>query len=75
MIRRTTIEIDQELLERAKAALGESTTRGTVEAALRQVAEAAESHLDQRARAQRQYLQRLSEYADLSVLASEEMWR
>jgi Arc/MetJ family transcription regulator len=75
MIRRTTIEIDQELLERAKAALGESTTRGAVEAALRQVAESAESQLDQRAIAQRQYLQRLSEHADLSVLATEEMWR
>jgi Arc/MetJ family transcription regulator len=33
MIKRTSIEIDQELLERARHALGEATTRGIVEAA------------------------------------------
>lgn len=30
-VKRTTIEIDEALLERAKRALGEATTRGTVE--------------------------------------------
>jgi Arc/MetJ family transcription regulator len=37
MVKRTTIEIDPELLERARKALGETTTRGTVEAALRRI--------------------------------------
>ena len=35
MIRRTTVEIDEELLARAKRALGRETTRGTIEEALR----------------------------------------
>ncbi|HVL91528.1 MAG TPA: type II toxin-antitoxin system VapB family antitoxin, partial [Actinomycetota bacterium] len=47
MNRRTTIEIDERLLERAKRALGLRTTRATVEEALRRVAADAE---DARAR-------------------------
>jgi len=35
MIKRTTIEIDDDLLNRAKEALGEATARATVEEALR----------------------------------------
>jgi len=75
MIKRTTIEIDQELLGRAKEALGEPTTRGTVEAALRRAAESAESQRARRAAKQRRYLEELGSRADLGVLASEEMWR
>ena len=75
MLRRTTIEIDQELLERAKRALGAKTMRATVEEALRRAAEVAEDDLEQRALRQRRYFVRLKEYADLDVLASEEMWR
>jgi len=37
MIKRTTIEIDEELLVRAKRALGEKTARATVEEALRRL--------------------------------------
>ena len=69
-----TVEIDEELLERAKQALGETTTRGTVEEALRRVADEAEERL-RRAANQRRYLRQLAEHVDLSVLASEEMWR
>ena len=75
MIKRTTIEIDQDLLERAKHALGERTARGAVEQALRRVTERAESDEAARAAKQRRYFATLASRADLSVLASEEMWR
>ncbi|HEU0191712.1 MAG TPA: type II toxin-antitoxin system VapB family antitoxin [Mycobacterium sp.] len=75
MIRRTTIEIDENLLTRAKRALGLSTTRATVEEALRQAATRAEDIHDERAAKQREYLDRLRQRADLDVLASGEMWR
>jgi len=75
MIKRTTIEIDQDLLERAKQALGVSTTRGAVEAALRRAAEGIESERARRVAKQRHYLRELALRADLSVLTSGEMWR
>jgi len=75
MIKRTTIEIDQELLGRAKEALGEPTTRGTVEEALRRAAESVESEQARRAAKQSRYLENLGSRADLGLLASEEMWR
>lgn len=75
MIKRTTIEIDQELLDRAREALGETTTRGTVERALRLVADSAETDRARRAVNQRRYLKQLTERVDTSVLVSEEMWR
>lgn len=75
MIKRTTIEIDQELLVRAKRALGEPTTRGTVEEALRRAVESVESERARRAAKQRRYFEALGSRVDLGVLASEEMWR
>lgn len=75
MAKRTTIEIDEELLDRAKAALGEKTTRGAVEEALRRAAEAAELAQQHRAEAQRRFLEMLARRVDSSVLSSEEMWR
>jgi Arc/MetJ family transcription regulator len=75
MVKRTTIEIDQELLERARRALGERTTRGTVEAALRKAAEESENERTRRAAGQRRYLDQLETRVDLDVLASEQMWR
>lgn len=75
MKRRTTIELDDALLARAKRALGVATTRAAVEEALRRaVADAEDEHADRAAR-QRAYLQQLSERVDLEVLASEDMWR
>jgi Arc/MetJ family transcription regulator len=74
MQRRTTIEIDQDLLSRAKRALGAKTTRATVEEALRRAAEAAEGLQAERAARQRDYLARLSAHVDVDVLVSEEMW-
>jgi Arc/MetJ family transcription regulator len=75
MVRRTTIEIDQELLARAKRALGAGTTRATVEQALRQAAEAAEGGMAERRGRQLLYLEGLGTLTDVEVLRSDEMWR
>ncbi len=75
MARRTTIEIDEGLLERARRALGGRTTRATVEEALRRAADAAEDEQAERAIRERGYLQRLTGRIDVAVLSSEEMWR
>jgi Arc/MetJ family transcription regulator len=75
MAKRTTIELDEELLARAKRALGLDTTRATVEEALRQVAEQAETNEAHRSHRQRAYLAALSSHVDVDVLRSEQMWR
>lgn len=75
MVRRTTIELDPDLVSRAKKALGAKTTRATVEAALRHAVETGEGDRMRRAAEQRTYLQRLSARVDIKVLNSEEMWR
>ncbi len=75
MSKRTTIEIDEDLLARAKRALGAKTTRATVEEALRRAAGAAEGAQAERAARQRSYLERLDARVDVGVLASEQMWR
>jgi Arc/MetJ family transcription regulator len=74
-VKRTTIELDEQLLARAKRALGGRTTRATVEEALRRAAEQAEGQQEQRARDQLKYLEQLASRADLEVLAGDEMWR
>lgn len=75
MLKRTTIEIDEELLARAKRALGQPTTRATVEEALRRAAEQAEDGFEARRARQLEYLDSLATHANLDVLASDEMWR
>ena len=75
MKRRTTIEIDDDLLARAQRALGSSTTRATVEEALRLAAEGAETEQAARAAGQRAHLERLGSRVDVAVLASDDMWR
>ena len=74
-MKRTTVEIDDELLERARRALNQPTMRATIEEALRRVAESAEAEHADRAQRQRQYLQKLRGRVDVRVLASGEMWR
>ncbi|MGI9032976.1 MAG: type II toxin-antitoxin system VapB family antitoxin [Acidimicrobiales bacterium] len=74
-MKRTTIEIDEQLLNRAKRALATRTTRATVEAALRFAAGAAEGERADRADRQRRYFERLDSRIDVDVLCSEEMWR
>jgi Arc/MetJ family transcription regulator len=75
MKRRTTIEIDDALLARARKALGSTTTRATVEEALRRAADTAETEHKDRAARQRRFFKKLSSRVDLEVLGSEEMWR
>jgi Arc/MetJ family transcription regulator len=75
MVKRTTIEIDEQLLSRAKRALGQPTTRATVEEALRRAAEQAEDEQEERKARLREHLASLSTHLDLEVLASDEMWR
>ena len=75
MIRRTTIEIDEELLSRAKAALGCATMRATVEEALRRAADIAGEERERLAEAQRAYFRRMEDHLDLDVLRSDEMWQ
>jgi Arc/MetJ family transcription regulator len=75
MIKRTTIEIDEQLLSRAKRALGRSTTRATIEEALRRAAAQAEDEHEERAARLRDYFASLPEHVDIEVLASDEMWR
>lgn len=75
MKQRTTIEIDTELLDRARRALGSTTARATVEEALRRAAEAAEAEHAHRAMGQRGYLERLRSRIDPEALGSDEMWR
>ena len=75
MTKRTTIELDQELLERARRALGGKTTRATVEEALRRAAEDAEAESERRAADQISYLTELASATDLDIMAGEEMWQ
>jgi Arc/MetJ family transcription regulator len=75
MSKRTTVEIDEDLLLRAKHALGESTTRATIESALRRAADEAETEFNERAARQRRFFETLDSYLDLEVLASDDMWR
>lgn len=75
MIKRTTIEIDEALLTRAKSALRQTTTRATVEEALRRAADGADRDREQQAGRQQQFLARLGARVDLDLLASDDMWR
>ena len=75
MKRRTTIELADALLARARRALGGSTTRTTVTEALRRLAESAEAAQDKAHSRQNDYFEQLSARADLGVLSSEDMWR
>ena len=75
MTRRTTIEIDEALLDRAMQALGCTTMRATIEEALRRAADLAADQVERAAEAQNGYLDRLATRADLGVLTSGEMWR
>lgn len=73
-LRRTTIEIDENLLERARQALGTNTPRGTVEDALRRAAIAAEVKHAARVERQRRYLKGLRARIHVTALRSWEVW-
>ena len=75
MIRRTTIELDDDLLRRAMRALGTRTKRATVEEALRRVGEASEA--DEAKRRQRivATLKEIGELERSQGISRNEMWR
>jgi Arc/MetJ family transcription regulator len=75
MVKRTTIELNEELLAEAKRELGQPTTRATVEEALRLATEVTKRAREDLAERQRKFLQSLGDHEDLEVLASDEMWR
>ncbi|MEO6121781.1 MAG: type II toxin-antitoxin system VapB family antitoxin [Acidimicrobiales bacterium] len=75
MLRRTTIELDEELVADAKRALGTRTTRATVEMALRMAADASGAERERRAAGQRRYLDGLASRTDIELLGSDDMWR
>jgi len=70
-----TIELDEDLLARAKRALGAPTTRATVEEALRRVADAGDAAERDRRERQLELLEELPRHLDLDALRSDEMWR
>lgn len=75
MTKRTTIDLDEQLVARAKRALGCRTTRETVHTALRRATEQAEQEQRERRARQIEYFKNLHKHLDVEVLASEEMWR
>ena len=75
MPRRTTIEINEALLTRAQRALGSKTIRATVEEALRQAADRAETAGAEQAERQLRFLGIVGDLVDLDVLRTEEAWR
>ena len=75
MPKRTTIEIDEELLERAKRTLRRGTARATIEEALRQAVDNAEREREDRQSRQARYLASLASRGDAQILSSEAMWR
>lgn len=75
MSKRTTVEIDEKLLAQAKRALDLTTTRDTIEEALRRAVAQEEAQEAERALKQSEYLKGLSRLVDLDVLRSDEMWR
>jgi Arc/MetJ family transcription regulator len=74
MVRRTTIELDDRLVERARRALGTATTRATVEEALRRAADHADAVLAEKVDRQRRFLETLDTRLDPDVLARADMW-
>jgi Arc/MetJ family transcription regulator len=75
MIRRTTIELDEELVAEARAALGQSTVRATVEEALKRAVQAGKSDDRTRRSEQIDAMKRATRLIDEEVLLSGEAWR
>jgi Arc/MetJ family transcription regulator len=69
----TTVELDEELLAKAKRLLALRATRETIQEPLRRVV--AEEEARESARAQTVYLAGLKRLVDLEVLRSDAMWR
>ena len=75
MIRRTTIELDEDLVAEAREVLGQPTVRATVEEALRRAVQSAKSTDRNRRADQIDALRRAARLIDEDVLLSGEAWR
>jgi Arc/MetJ family transcription regulator len=75
MIRRTTIELDEDLVAEARVVLGQPTVRATVEEALRRSIQSEKSTDRARRVKQIDALQRAARLIDEDVLLSGEAWR
>ena len=75
MIRRTTIELDEDLVTEAKTVLGQPTVRATVEEALRRAIKSGRSADQTRRADQLDALKRAAKLIDEDVLLSGEAWR
>jgi Arc/MetJ family transcription regulator len=75
MIRRTTIELDEQLVAEAREVLGQPTVRATVEEALRLAVTAGRSENRNRKSEQVQAMTRGLRLIDEDVLLSGEAWR
>lgn len=73
-IKRTTIELDEELVERAQAATG-GTLRATVEQGLRLVIDASAVAEDRKRAAIERHRRAALDGIDVDVLLSGEAWR
>jgi Arc/MetJ family transcription regulator len=75
MIRRTTIELDEELVAAARVALKQTTTRSTVELALRLAVTTTQKAEQEARQTQIDAMKRLSKLIDSEILMSGEAWR
>ncbi len=73
-VKRTTIELDEQLIEAARSATG-ATLRATVEEGLRLVITQSGQLIEERRRAAERHRIDASERIDLDVLLSGEAWR
>lgn len=73
-VRRTTIELDEDLVRAAQRVTGD-TMRATVERGLREVVEAAERQADQRRQRVKTHLEAARSAIDTDVLLSDQAWR
>ncbi len=75
MIRRTTIELDEDLVAEAREVLGQPTVRATVEEALRRAVQSGKSTDRIRRAEQIDAMKRAARLIDNDVLLSGEAWR
>jgi Arc/MetJ family transcription regulator len=75
MIRRTTIELDEDLVAEARAVLGQPTVRATVEEALLRAIQSAKATDRARRAEQIDAMKRAAQLIDEEVLLSGEAWR
>lgn len=73
-VKRTTIELDEDLVRAAQAVTGE-TLRSTVEQALHRLVAGAEQQAEARRRRIAEHLAQAGSQVDVSVLLSDQAWR